>query len=85
MVLFSVIENGEYGLLNPITRKLHRINETGKFIWEACDEPKDFMELTYLVSQNFEVPEDAQQGASPNDGEQEAEGCQGQGHCCLVH
>ncbi|MBU7017985.1 MAG: PqqD family protein [Theionarchaea archaeon] len=61
MVLFSVIEKGEYGLLNPITRKLHRINETGKVIWESCNELKDFMDLTHLISRNFEVPEDAVQ------------------------
>ena len=61
IVLFSVIEKGTYGLLNPITRKLHRINETGKFIWEKCIEPRDTTELAGLVSQNFQIPEDAAQ------------------------
>jgi hypothetical protein len=56
MVLFSVIEKGEYGLLNPVTRKLHRINETGKFIWEACSEPKNMSELIDLVVRNFQIP-----------------------------
>ncbi|MBU7019104.1 MAG: hypothetical protein HXS44_16455 [Theionarchaea archaeon] len=35
MVLANVIKQGEYGLLNHLTRQLHRINETGKFVWEA--------------------------------------------------
>ena len=61
MILFSVIEKGEYGLLNPVTRKLHRINETGKLIWEACSEPKNMSELTDLVVRNFQISRDTVQ------------------------
>lgn len=61
MVLFNIIEKGKYGLLNPITRKLHRINETGRFIWEKCIEPRDTAELAGLLSQNFQILEDAAQ------------------------
>lgn len=56
IVLFNVIKNGEYGLLNPLTRKLHRINETGRFIWETCEEPKTTEELTSMVAEHFGIP-----------------------------
>jgi hypothetical protein len=55
MVLFNVIEEGVYGLLNPLTRNLHRINETGKFIWEACEVEKDIDELVHMVQVEFGV------------------------------
>ena len=55
IVLFNIIEKGEYGLLNPITKKLHRINETGRFIWEACGKPKSSAELASMVSEHFHI------------------------------
>lgn len=58
MVLFNLIKEGEYGLLNPLTRKLHRVNETGRFIWEACKEARDTEELVPMVAAQFEVPEE---------------------------
>jgi hypothetical protein len=62
MVMFNVIEEGEYGLLNPMTRNLHRLNDTGKFIWEACSEARPIEELARMVADEFHIPaETAQQ------------------------
>lgn len=55
MVLFNVIGGNQYGLLNPMTRKLHKINETGRFIWEACEEGADTDELILLVTDHFQI------------------------------
>ena len=60
IVLFTIIKDGEYGLLNPLTKKLHRINETGRIIWEQCKEPKSTEELASMVANHFDIPiEDA--------------------------
>jgi hypothetical protein len=56
LVLFNVIKEDEYGLLNPLTKKLHRINESGRFIWDACKEPKDIDQLASLVSEQYKIP-----------------------------
>lgn len=55
MVMFNIIEEGIYGLLNPMTRNLHRLNDTGKFIWEACSEARDIEELTRMVAEEFHI------------------------------
>lgn len=56
MALFNIIKEGEYGLLNPLTRKLHRINETGRFIWEMCKEAKSIDEIAFTVAERFHIP-----------------------------
>lgn len=56
MVLFSIIKEGEYGLLNPLSRKLHRINETGRIIWDSCEEARDITEIAPMVAEHFHVP-----------------------------
>lgn len=59
LVLFNINQEGEYGLLNPLTRKLHKINDTGRFIWEACAEPKELNQLSILVSEHYNIPLEA--------------------------
>lgn len=59
MVLFSIIKEGEYGLLNPLSRKLHRINETGRIIWDSCEEARDTAEIAPMVAQHFHVSQEA--------------------------
>ena len=55
IVLFTLIKEGEYGLLNPLTKKLHRLNDTGRIIWEACKEPKGTDELISMVADHFGI------------------------------
>ncbi|MGD2249410.1 MAG: PqqD family protein [Candidatus Methanofastidiosia archaeon] len=61
IVLFNIIKKHEYGLLNPLTKKLHRINESGRFIWEACKEAKSADELTSMVAEHFHIPKETAQ------------------------
>ena len=58
MVLFSIIKEGEYGLLNPLSRKLHRVNETGRIIWDSCEEERDTAEIASMVAEHFHVAVD---------------------------
>lgn len=56
LAVLSAIREGEYSILNPLTRKMHRINETGRFIWETCKEPRDTDELASIVADHFHIP-----------------------------
>jgi len=56
IVLFNTIKKNEYGLLNPLTKKLHRINETGRFIWETCKEARSTDELASMMAEHFHIP-----------------------------
>jgi hypothetical protein len=61
IVLLNVIKEGEYGLLNPLTRKLHRINDSGRFIWEACREAQTVEGLISMVAEHFQIPAETAQ------------------------
>lgn len=56
MAVFSIAEEGKYNLLNPFTKKLHTINETGRVIWEACEEARDIDEIASVVAEQFHIP-----------------------------
>jgi hypothetical protein len=58
LVLLNVIGDGEYGLLNPLTRKLHRINRTAKFIWDLCAEPQEPGIVVRRVAEHSGLPVD---------------------------
>lgn len=53
---FNLLKEGRYALLNPLTRKMHTINETGRVIWDACKEAIDVEEVTSLVAERFHIP-----------------------------
>ncbi|MBU7018567.1 MAG: PqqD family protein [Theionarchaea archaeon] len=55
LAVLSAIREGEYSILNPLTRKMHRINETGRFIWTTCKESRDTDELASIVADYFHI------------------------------
>lgn len=56
MAVFNIAGEGTYTLLNPFTKKLHTINQTGRVIWEACEEARDIDELASVVAEQFHIP-----------------------------
>ena len=39
----------------PMTRTLHVLNPTGRFLWDALDQPRRISELSDRVAEAFEV------------------------------
>jgi hypothetical protein len=61
MAVLNSMGESDYRVLNPLTRKMHKINETGKFIWEACAEAVDTDVLASKVAEHFHIPVDIAQ------------------------
>lgn len=45
----------EMVLVLPMTRTLHALNGTGRFLWEALDRPRSVAELAACLVETYEV------------------------------